>query len=540
MENFRLVILETSDVHGNVLPLNYGTNRPAELGLAKVATLIKRERDLNHAVLTIDNGDVIQGTPLTYHFAKFQREKPNPMIKILNALGYDAGVIGNHEFNYGLELLKQAIRESRYPWLSANIVNAETGEPYFGQPYLIKAFPNGPRIGVLGLTTQYIPNWEKEEHIRGMRFDDAVKTAQKWVPFLREKEQVDLVVVSYHGGFERDLDTGEPIETLTGENQGYQLCMDVPGIDVLLTGHQHRQLSGVTVNGVVILQPGCNGMGLGKVTVDMRKENGRYHVVGKVSEWLSSEGVEPDQDVIAMVQEYERAVQEWLDQPIGHIQGDMTASDPMLIRMEDHPLIEFINRVQMDAAGVEVSNTALFDNQSPGFPRDVTMRHVVSNYIYPNTLVVLRVTGQIVKEALEKSATYFDLKADGSVRVSDEFLKPKPQHYNYDMWEGIEYEIDIKRPKGSRVTVLKYKGKPLEAHQELDVVMNNYRAGGGGDYVMYKGCPVVKDIPIDVSELIANYILEHKIINATVNHNWRVTIGGQSPIALKNESDKNG
>lgn len=212
----------------------------------------------------------------------------------------------------------------------------------------------------------------------------------------------------------------------------------------------------------------------------------------------------------------------WLDQPIGQIKGDMTVTNPMAIRLQDNALIEFINKVQMDAAGVNVSNTALFDNLSPGFPVNVTMRNVVANYIYPNTLVVLRVTGQIVKDALERSAGYFERHADGTVGVSKQFTTPKPQHYNYDMWEGIEYEIDIRNPVGERVVLLEYNGSKLLPEKELDVVMNNYRSGGGGDYMMYKGRPIVKDIPIDVSELIANYILEHKVIEATVNHNWKV------------------
>ena len=299
MDTFQLVVMETSDIHGNVLPINYGTNSKAELGIAKVATLLKQERQKHEHTITIDNGDLIQGTPLTYHYAKFQRELPNPMITILNDLNFDASVIGNHEFNYGLELLNQAVKQSKHPWLSANIVNAETGEPYFGKPYLIKSYPNGPRVGILGLTTKYIPNWEKEEHIKGLSFEDVVETAKKWVKVLKEDEMVDLVVVSYHGGFERDLETGEPTETLTGENQGYQLCMEVEGIDVLLTGHQHRQIAGNKINGVLVVQPGCNGLTLGKVTVTFQKEHSAYHVVEKESELLS---VEPDSQVVDTIQ----------------------------------------------------------------------------------------------------------------------------------------------------------------------------------------------------------------------------------------------
>lgn len=522
MENFKLVIMETSDIHGNVLPQNYGTNEKAELGLAKIATLIKQEQAKNEHTIMIDNGDLIQGTPLTYHYARSQHTLPNPMVSILNELNYDASVIGNHEFNYGLHLLNKAVEESTQPWLSANIVDAKTGEPYFGKPYLIKTFKNGPRIGILGLTTKYIPNWEKEVHIRGLRFEDVVETAKKWIPILKKEEKVDFLIVSYHGGFERDLETGEPTEALTGENQAYQLCTELEGIDLLLTGHQHRQIAGREVNGVPVIQPGNNGLALGKVTVTFQKDEGHYRVTETNTDLLSVEGVEPDTNVVTSIQSYEDETQKWLDQPIGKITGDMTVTDPMAIRLQDNALIEFINKVQMDAAGVDVSNTALFDNLSPGFPNDVTMRSVVANYIYPNTLVVLRVTGEVIKDALERSASYFERQSDGRVEVSKAFSTPKPAHYNYDMWEGIEYEIDIRKPVGERITRLDYKGERLLPEQELDVVMNNYRSNGGGDYMMYQTCPVVKEIPIDVSELIANYILEHKVIEATVNHNWRV------------------
>lgn len=522
MGTCQVTILVTSDVHGHVLPLNYGTNQPEASGLAKIATLIKREKALNENLLIVDNGDSIQGTPLTYHYAKFQPHEPNPMMQIFNHLGYDAAIIGNHEFNYGLGLLEQAVRESRFPWLSANIVDSKTGEPHFGTPYIIKTFANGLRVGLLGLTTPYIPNWEKPDHIRGLRFDDAVACAKHWVKRLRKEEGVDLVVVSYHGGFERDLDTGEPVEALTGENQGYELCMEVDGIDVLLTGHQHQKIAGKTVNGVAVIQPGSFGACLGKVTVTLEKTPEGFRVQSKTSELLCVDDVEADADVVRLIAPYEEQTQRWLDQPIGRIEGDMRIDDPLAVRLKDHPLIEFINRVQMEAAGVDISNTALFDNQSPGFPPDVTMRSVVANYVYPNTLVVLRVTGRDIKAALERSATYFEIDEDGGVRVSDEFTAPKPQHYNYDMWEGIEYVLDIRRPKGDRVTKLNYKGKPVDPDGEYDVVMNNYRAAGGGNYHMYKGKPVVKDIPIDMSELIANYILKHKVIKAEADGNWQV------------------
>ncbi|MFE8701398.1 bifunctional metallophosphatase/5'-nucleotidase [Cytobacillus sp. FJAT-54145] len=521
-EMCELVILETSDVHGNVLPINYGNNLEMHKGLAKLAHLINLEKEKHPYSLLIDNGDVIQGTPLTYHYAKFLSDQRNPIISILNELNFDAAVIGNHEFNYGLELLERSVKESLFPWLSANILNEKTKEPLFGKPYLIREFDNGLRVAILGLTTHYIPNWENPNHIKGIVFEDALESAKRWVNHLRENENYDLLVISYHGGFERDIKTGEPTETLTGENQGYQMCMDVEGIDILLTGHQHRTLAD-EINGVTILQPSFNGHMLGKVKVQFEQKDGKWMVNKKSPQLIDvSDTTLVDEKVVGIIEDYEVKTQEWLDQPMGAIIGDMTITDVMEIRLKDHPMIEFINKVQMDAGDVEISNTALFHNESPGFPNDVTMRDIVSNYIYPNTLKVIRITGQDMKDALEKCATYFKLDENNEISVNPEFIEPKPQHYNYDMWEGIQYELDIRKPSGQRVVKLERNGVPIELNGEYDVVMNNYRAGGGGDYHMYKDKPVIKDIQIDMTELIADYILKRKTIEATCNDNWKV------------------
>ncbi|MDR7073931.1 bifunctional metallophosphatase/5'-nucleotidase [Fictibacillus barbaricus] len=519
-------IYVTSDVHGNVLPLTYGNNEEAELGLAKAAALLKEEKKKHQNCLVMDNGDLIQGTPLTYHYARLDNALPNPMILLLNELEYDGAVIGNHEFNYGFSLLQETVGQSRFPWLSANIVWQQSGEPVFGQPYFIKTFENGVKTAVLGLTTHYIPNWENPEHIEGIQFLDAVETAKKWVPLLKEK--ADLIIVSYHGGFERDLQTGKPTETLTGENQGYQLCMEVEGIDVLLTGHQHRLIEGLEVNGVAVVQPGTQGTAVGHVEVKIKSENSTWKVFEKKSKLLSTKGYEPDKKIMDLIAPYEEKTQTWLDQPIGFIEGNMEITNPMETRLKDSALIEFINKVQMDAAGADISSTALFDNRSKGFGSHVTMRDIVSNYIYPNTLKVVEITGKNMREALERSASYFVITEDGEVAVNPDFSVPKPQHYNYDMWEGIHYTIDLSKPFGERVIELSYKGKEVGETELYRVVMNNYRAGGGGDYQMFKGKPVIKDLSTDVSELMANYLLKRGKIQATCDDNWKVIVPSSS------------
>src|SRR5690625_667943 len=287
MAEMTIAILTTSDLHGNVLPLNYANNEEMEIGFSKISTLIKQERVKHNHTILIDNGDTIQGTPLAYHYAQTNCKSIHPMVMLLNDLQYDAAIIGNHEFNFGLELLHKVVDESQFPWLSANILNKETKEPFFGKPYIVKEVREGIKIGILGLTTHYIPNWEKPNHIQGIEFKDAVESAKKWVPFIRKNENIDLLIVSYHGGFERDLDTGEPTERLTGENQGYQLCEEVAGIDVLLTGHQHRQIAGKMIKDTIIVQPGSKGTNLGKVSVTFQKVHGKWQLKNKTSNLIS-------------------------------------------------------------------------------------------------------------------------------------------------------------------------------------------------------------------------------------------------------------
>ena len=267
----KITILQTSDIHGSVYPINYGNNEKANVGLGKIASIIQQERLLDDQLMLIDNGDLIQGTPLTYYSVQYLQHEQNPMVRILNYLSYDAAVIGNHEFNYGMSVLNQAVHESNFPWLSANIVDAKSKEPYFGLPYMIKEI-DSVKIAILGVTTHYIPNWENEQNIAGLAFQDALQETKKWVAYIKEQENPDVLIVSYHGGFERDMETGEPTENLTGENQGYAICQEVEGIDVLLTGHQHRSLTG-NINGVEIVQPSNNGQMIGKIVLTLNEEN---------------------------------------------------------------------------------------------------------------------------------------------------------------------------------------------------------------------------------------------------------------------------
>ncbi|MEK3789343.1 bifunctional metallophosphatase/5'-nucleotidase [Paenibacillus sp. FSL K6-1230] len=560
----QMAILTTSDIHGYIQPYSYMEGGPSNLGFARIATLLQEERDRwGDRMLYVDNGDSLQGSPLTYYQAKIDSSADNAVVSALNAAHCAGAVIGNHEFNFGLAHLQEAMLQSDFPWLSANTVSASTGEPAFGQPYLLHDTSEGIRIAVLGLTTAHIPVWELPEHIEGLRFEDPVACARHWVPYLRGQLEADIVIVSYHGGFERDLRSGEPTEALTGENQGYELCHEVSGIDVLLTGHQHRQIEGLHVNGVCVIQSGTQGQFLGRVILELELASEsdsalqpklepwmepalkldtqplkhlptaklsdsqsdpkpRWRLLSAHSELLAAGEVEPAEHILERTAPVEERLQHWLDQPIGETANDMRLVDVHQARLEEHPFVEWINRVQMEVSGAAVSCSALFDDYAPGFGERISMRDILANYKFPNTLRVLRVTGQDIREALELSATYFLLEADGRIGVHPSFLLPKPQPYNYDMWEGVSYTLDVSRPVGERVVMLEIDGKPLQPEAEYEVVMNNYRASGGGGFDMFRGKPVIKELQTDMAELLADYIRSKRTISTTVNHNWRV------------------
>lgn len=502
----KLTILSTSDTHGYLYPTDFRQrNQSLDFGLTKVVKKIKDiEATSDFPVLKIDNGDFLQGSPFSYYLAK--NPDAGSMAEVMNAVGFDCGVIGNHEFNYGREYLEEVINRLDYPVVCANILK-ENGEFLTGHSHVIIE-RDGIKIAVLGLTTQYIPNWEQPRTVAGLTFRPALETALEFVPKL--KELADIIVVSYHGGFERDLETGEPTEVLTGENEGYELLTKVDGIDVLLTGHQHRVIASNTTK-IPVTQPGDKGRFLAKVEVDYDKTTSV--ITDTNASLIEIVDVEQDTSLAKEFNPLLNEVEEWLDQNLGTVNGNMKISDPMEVRMTSHPYIEFIHDVQKEATGASISGTALFDNNAKGFGETISMRDIVTNYIYPNTLAVLSISGKELKEALERSASYFDLTKSGELTVSKDFLEPKVEHYNYDLYSGIDYTFDVTQSKGMRVTQMSINGRDILPDDQLEVVTNQYRAIGGGDYSMFGAEKIVREVTVDMTELISDYLQKHPVIN---------------------------
>jgi 2',3'-cyclic-nucleotide 2'-phosphodiesterase/3'-nucleotidase len=511
----QISILGTTDLHGNIFPIDYYKNQPDNRGLARIATLIKRVRKENPNVLLIDSGDTIQGTPLAYYHNRKNNEPPDPMMLVMNSLNYDAMAVGNHEYNFGLKVLDKARNEARFPWLSANTYEKESGKTRY-QPYLIKEIA-GVKIGVLGLTTPGVPNWENPQNYPGLEFREPVTEAGKWVPIMRDKEGVDLVVAAMHMGLEEDMRTGvvNPGQ-VPNENQALAIARNVSGVDVIFMGHTHREIPSLYVNGVLLTQANHWGRHLARADVYLERDGQRWRVLAKGARTLPTD-VEPDPDVLKLAETYDAETQAWLSRSIGQSTEELTAREA---RFRDTAILDLIQRVQLDVGKADVSMVASFNPEARIPKGAVTVREIAGLYVYENTLVVLEVTGQQLKDALEHSARYFRAYEPG--KSAAELIDEKIPAYNFDIAEGVTYELDISRPFGDRIQKLSFRGQPVKATQKFRLATNNYRVNGGGGYTMYKKAPVLYRSSDEVRELIIDWVERNKTIPVQATGNWRL------------------
>ncbi|MBQ5695437.1 MAG: bifunctional metallophosphatase/5'-nucleotidase [Clostridium sp.] len=499
----KLAIYHTSDLHGYVYPTNYVKEQ--QLGILKIGSYILNDQKNYDASLKIDCGDLLQGSALAHYLSKQKLDK-NPILEGLEFIGYDAYVIGNHEFNYGLEYLNNSYKHVEDKIINSNIEGLE----FNTKPYKIFNF-NGFRVACIGFTTSFIPNWEHEKNIINLKFLNPVEMYGKYEKELKEK--ADYIIVCYHGGFEKSLDgTNTPTEKLTKENQGSELLEKYNSINMVLSGHQHRSFI-TMINGVLCSQPLHNGQKFSKIILDTETNEVSYELVD-----VSLLNDEINEDMEKIFNNVETELKDYLDREIGCFDKDIVIDDIFEARLKGHPFINFLHQVQLEASEADFSALSLFDS-AIGFKKNVSIRDILINYPYPNTLMVLKVKGDKLKEAIEKAATYFSIE-DGKIKISDSFLIPKVQNYNYDMFAGLDYEIDLSRDFGNRVISMKKDGKDIDLDKYYKVVMNNYRATNTSIYPSYEGAEVVKEINVDVSELIINYFLKHHNVKVIQQSNY--------------------
>lgn len=586
--NVALRIIGTTDVHSFLTDFDYYKDKPTDkFGFTRAASLIEQARkEVKNSVL-VDNGDLIQGNPIADYQAAvgYKEGKINPAIDALNFMQYDVGTLGNHEFNYGLTYLETAMKQAKFPIVNANVVKPGTDEPVF-QPYFIQekevVDENGTKqtvkIGYLGLVTPQIVVWDKANLDGKVETRDIVKTAEKYVPILREKG-VDLVVALAHTG-----PSDAPYKE-GAENSAFYLA-DVKGIDAVIFGHSHRlfpnkefaqspnaNLEKGTVKNVPSSMAGYWGNNISVVDLTLAQENGKWIVIDGTAVLRpiydaekKAPAVENHPEVAALLKPVHEATRAFVSQPIGKATDNMYS---YLALVQDDPTVQIVNQAQRayvenvvvkglpELAGLPIlSAGAPFKaggrkNDPAGYTEvdkgDLTFRNAADLYLYPNTLVVLKVTGEELKEWLECSAGMFKQIDTTSDKPQSLLDWTGFRTYNFDVIDGVQYQYDITQParydgdcklinpNTHRVINLTYNGKAVDPKAEFLIATNNYRAygnkfpGTGDSHIVFAG-------PDENRQILANYITEeskkHGHVSPSADRNWRI-----APISSKVKLD---
>lgn len=490
-------ILSTSDIHGVIYPYAYADGTEANEGLARIRTLIESLRDED--TIVIDNGDTIEGSPFTfYHYAYKDPLSPCPLSKAMKVVGYDYMVPGNHDFNYGEAPFFKHIKETGATVLCANLFYK--GE-LLGPEYVIRE-NNGKKLALFGLVTHYVPMWEEEGKIANFTFTDAFETCKKTVEKIKEKEAADYIVCVYHGGFERDPETDESCENNPGEDQAYRMGKEIKGLSAIMTGHQHREMCG-SFNGVAYTQPFQHGAFLASIDINT--------MTNVVIPSLIPADIYPDEEIMKLCEADEKEVQKWLDTPLGTTDIDMLIHDEYESRLHKSQLATFFNKIQKEISGADLSGISIF-LKAKGLGKQITMRSLMSTYFFPNTLVVKKINGRILREYLERTALFWEMK-DGEIIINPLMDYPTPQYHNYDFVDDIEYTIKVSNEPGHKIIEMNRHGVPIKDDDEFTLAINNYRASGSGGYEMIHDAPTVKEINRSVVDLIGEYIKDHKDIS---------------------------
>ncbi|GAB3857799.1 bifunctional metallophosphatase/5'-nucleotidase [Dactylosporangium cerinum] len=501
-----LTLLGTSDTHGNVYnwdyykDAEYDDSAHNDIGLAKVATLVNqiRAERRGKATLVLDAGDTIQGTPLATYYAKQEpittTGERHPMARAMNIIDYDAVTLGNHEFNYGLPLLALWIRQLGFPALAANAINVKTGRPAF-VPYVIKKVDLGRgapnfRVGILGLTNPGVAIWDRANVEGKLRFDDLVATAAKYVPEMRRRG-ADIVLISAHGGDSGKSSYGPE---LPNENPSALIAEQVPGIDAILFGHAHSDIpqrfvtNTATGAQVLLSEPSRWGQRLTRMDFQLSRDRNRWTITSKASTSLNTNTVEADPKVIAAVHAQHTKTVTYVNQVVATSTETLSAAES---RYKDTPILDYINKVQTDTVtaalgtALPVLSIAAPFSRTAVFPAgDVKIKDVAGLYIYDNTLEAVVLTGAEVRAYLEYSAKYFVTLPVGAPVDPAAISDPAVPDYNYDTISGVEYDIDISRPVGQRITRLVHPGTTTAVGdtEQFVVAVNNYRRSGGGNF----------------------------------------------------------
>lgn len=556
VKRYALTVMGTTDLHGHVF--NWDYFKDAEYadaagnaqGLARISTLvnaIRKEKGRANTLL-LDAGDTIQGTPLTYYYAKVDpitaKGGPvHPMAQAMNAIGYDAVALGNHEFNYGIETLRKFESQCDFPLLGANALDAKTLKPAF-PPYFMKTFHvhGAPpvKVAVLGLTNPGIAIWDKAFVQGKLTFPGLEEQAAKWVPKLRSMG-ADVVVVSAHSGASGTSSYGDQVPYV--ENSAALVAQQVPGIDAILVGHAHLEIPELkvtnTVSGktVVLSEPLAFAERMSVFDVELVLERGCWRVESVAASVRNTNAVADDPRITRLLKDEHDVVVAYVNQVVGTATETLTTVEA---RFKDAPIIDLITRVQEDVVraalvGTPYASLPVIAQASP-FSRtseipagDVTIRDLSSLYVYDNTLVAKVLTGAQVRAYLEYSANYFVRTAAGAVIDTEKLTNANGRpDYNYDYVSGLRYDIDIAQAEGSRIKDLTYEGAALDDARQFVLAVNNYRANGGGAFPHVASATEVWSESTEIRTRIAEWVTAKGSLDPAefASVDWKLTREG--------------
>ncbi|MGT2933547.1 bifunctional 2',3'-cyclic-nucleotide 2'-phosphodiesterase/3'-nucleotidase [Streptococcus catagoni] len=568
-DNLSVQIVSTTDLHSNLVNYDYYQDKDSQtIGLAKTAVLIDQAKVENPNTVLVDNGDILQGTPLGTYTALIKpvgATETHPMYAALKKLGYDASTLGNHEFNYGLDYLKQVISTAGLPIVNANVMDAKSVLPLFKTyEILTKTFTdkNGKalslRIGITGIVPPQIMTWDKANLEGKVTVKDSVEAVSEIIPQMRQAG-ADIVLVLAHTGI------GDPVYVKGEENVGYQIA-SLAGVDAVVTGHSHAEFPSGTgkgsyesyqgvdgvaglIHGTPVTMAGKYGDHIGLINLNLTYTNGSWQVNKDLNHAeirkIDTKSNLADPDIIALAKETHQATIDYVRKEVGRTTAPITSYFALV---KDDPSIQIVNNAQrwyaaQQLAGTPEAKLPLLSAAAPfkaGTHNDPTaytdipagpiaIKNVADLYLYDNVTAVVKVTGADLKEWLEMAAGQFNT-IDPKVKRPQNLVNTDYRTYNFDVIDGISYEFDVTQanrydnngklinPHSSRVVNLRYQGKAIKADQEFMVVTNNYRASG--TFPGVRNASLNRLLNLENRQAIINYIVSEKTINPSVDNNW--------------------
>lgn len=530
-----LKFIETSDVHGSFFPYDFINRKPKAGSLARVATYVNQLRSQHgENVILLDNGDILQGQPVNYYSNYVDTTSANIAAQVVNYLRYDAQTIGNHDVETGHRVYDKWVSATHCPILGANVIDTKTIKPYL-KPYTILK-RGGARIAIIGLLTPAIPNWLGENLWSGLRFEEMVSSARQWMRVVKEQEKADIVIGLFHSGKDGGITTPH-----YKEDAALAVAREVPGFDVVFFGHDHTRYADAVTNSegklVACLDPANNAMSVAQAELQLVKKKGRWCV--KESQWklVDVADLPVDNEFVDHFSAFNETVKAYANRVIGTFENTISTRDSYFGNSAFNDLILNLE-LSITKADVAFNAPVSFDVAIKKGP--VRVADMFNLYKYENQLFVMRLTGKEIRKALEMSYDLWVntmtspndhlLLLDSQTRGDQQRLGFKNFSFNFDSAAGIDYEVDVTKPNGQKVKVLKMSnGEPFDENKYYKVAVNSYRANGGGE-LLTRGAGIAKDDLDDRIVWRSEFDLRHYLmeeikrlgtLNPQPNTNWR-------------------